>query len=66
MRTDKSQPGMYAGKSLYEILWDHLLAADERTAPGLAEAMAVFINPYQPNVDRVREEYQRRMSERKR
>lgn len=48
------------GKSLYEIMWDHLMAADDRTRPGLAEAIAVFINPYQPNLDVVREEYLRR------
>lgn len=45
------------GKSILEMLWDRLLEADDRLAPGLAEAIAIMTNPYSPNLDEVRRQY---------
>lgn len=59
-----------AGKSIYEQLWEELMAIMERLmtgqeaedgrdpgrAEGVAHALAVFTNPYVPNIEAIREE----------
>lgn len=61
---------MCSGKSIYEMLWDELMVIMERLmtgqesedggdrwrAEGVAYAIAVFTNPYAPNLDAVREQ----------
>jgi hypothetical protein len=58
------------GKSIYEQLWEELMAIMERLmtgqeaedgrdpgrAEGVAHALAVFTNPYIPNIEAIREE----------
>lgn len=59
-----------AGKSVYEQLWEELMAIMERLmtgqeaedgrdpgrAEGVAHALAVFTNPYLPNIEAIRDE----------
>lgn len=70
-------PRSCAGKPIIEMMWDELMAVYERLAegaeakdgrdPGRAEGMALCIailqNPYQPNIEAVREESVRRYEE---
>lgn len=61
---------MCAGKSIYEIMWDELMTIVERLmtgqeaedgrdpgrAEGVAYAIAVFTNPYAPNLEAIRDQ----------
>lgn len=66
----RERVAMPAGKSIIEMLWDHLDTVMERLmtdcqaedgqdvgmARGIALSIATLMNPYSPNIDHVREE----------
>lgn len=68
---------MCGGKSLHEMLWDELMTIVERLmtgqesedgrdpgrAEGVAYAIAVFTNPYAPNLEAIREQAMDRWEE---
>lgn len=72
MRPDLSEPGKHAGPSLRELVFQRLDVVTDRLmdmrdaglsdremvgeAKGLADALAIFTNPYQPNIDAIRVE----------
>lgn len=76
VKSGQYPPLSFTGKPLYHLLWDRMDAATDRVmggkasereigkALGLAEALAVFTNPYTPNPKAIREQAKDRWKER--